>query len=81
MTDGIYINGKRPVSKKAVKDSVNAGVDIEIESTSMFGGYSGPLSGAHKGATITFVGPDPHNNRKFYGNIKWNSKKNSWTVI
>ncbi len=38
MSHGIYINGRRPKSKKAVKDAIAAGERVTLESTSMFPG-------------------------------------------
>lgn len=68
MTDGIYINGRRPKSKKEIKDAVRDAPDtVHVECTSMHGGFSGPVSEIVR--SITFVGPDPYTNRKFYGNI------------
>jgi hypothetical protein len=71
MTDGIYVGASRPTSKKAVREAINANpATVRVESTSMFGGYDGPVSDLPEGVTITFVGPDPFRDRKFYGNIK-----------
>ncbi len=76
--DGLYINGKRPVSKKAVKAAVAQDpASVAIQYTSLFQGYA-PTTGALPPATvdaltvgqrITFVGPDPYTARKFYGTI------------
>jgi hypothetical protein len=68
--DGIFVNGSRPASKKAVKEAIAANPNkVDIEGTSMFGNpYSGPVSGAPNGQ-YHFVGPDPYTNRKFYGTI------------
>ena len=69
MTDGIYLsNGRRPKSKKEIKETVASGGKVIIECTSMFGGYGGDVKYAPDG-TYTFVGPNPYNARKFYGNI------------
>lgn len=67
---GIYINGRRPTSKKALKEAVATDLDsIDVEATSLFGNeYGGPLSRALPGR-IDFVGPDPHRDRRFYGSI------------
>ena len=67
---GIFLAGyKRPKSKKEVKEAVAAGKTVVIEATSIFGNeYGGDIVDMPEG-TITFVGPDPHTNRKFYGNI------------
>jgi hypothetical protein len=70
MTQGIYINGQRPKSKKVVKEYVALYPEkVRLEATSMFGNeYDGSVENAPDG-TYTFVGPDPHRDRKFYGNI------------
>ena len=66
---GIFINGRRPKSKKEVKEAVAAGLRVSLEATSMFGNeYDGPVSEAPNG-TYSFVGPDPYRLRNFYGNI------------
>lgn len=68
---GLFISGRRPKSKKEVKDLVKAGeaAHITVEATSFFGNeYEGPLSLAPDGR-IDFVGPNPHTSRKFYGNL------------
>jgi hypothetical protein len=66
---GIFINGQRPASKKAIKEAVVAGGRVRIEATSMFGNeYDGDVSQAPDGK-YTFVGPDPYTKRNFYGTI------------
>lgn len=66
---GLYINGSRPKSKKAVKEAIAAGGRVSLEATSMFGNeYEGPVSEAPAGR-YDFVGPDPYNSRKFYGSV------------
>lgn len=65
---GVRIAGKRPATKKAIKEALrdNPGT-VTLDNTSMFGGYSGPVLAA-PGATYTIVGPDPYQ-RKYFGNI------------
>jgi hypothetical protein len=65
--DGIIAGRGWAPSKKAVKAAVADGT-ARIVSTSLFGGYSGPVTDAPDG-TYTFVGPDPYTSRKFYGTI------------
>lgn len=66
---GVFINYRRPKSKKAVKEAIAAGELVTVEATSMFGNeYDGPVAEAPPG-TITFVGPDPYRDRRFYGTI------------
>jgi len=67
--DGLYVDHRRPKSKKAVKEAVQDDpARVSIESTSMFGGFDGPLTEAPVG-TYHFVGPDPYSDRRFYGTI------------
>lgn len=64
---GIIIDGSRPKSKKQVKET--SADEIYLQGTSLFGDEkSGYLTDMPDG-TYTFVGPDPYNNRRFYGNI------------
>ena len=67
--DGIFVNYNRPKTKKAIKDAIAANpATVSIDSTSMFGGYGGPVSDAPDGS-YPFVGPDPYTKRSFYGTI------------
>jgi hypothetical protein len=69
MTQGIWVEGQRPKSKKAVKEAVAAGLDVVLEATSFFGNeYDGPLTAAPEG-TYFIVGPNPHHTRNFFGQI------------
>ncbi len=67
---GIYIDGRRPKSKKEVKETIATDpARVRVEATSLFGNdYDGPVVDAPAGS-IHFVGPDPYNARKFYGTI------------
>lgn len=67
---GIFVQGQRPKSKKAVKEAVAAGNTVRLEATSLFGNeYDGDIADAPDG-DYTFVGPDPYTSRKFYGTVK-----------
>lgn len=69
MTQGVFVNGQRPSSKKAIKEALAAGHDVSLEATSIFGNeYDGPVTSAPDGF-YTFVGPDPARSRKYYGNF------------
>ncbi len=69
MSYGIYINGRRPKSKKEVKEAIaDAGQRVRLENTSLFGGYDGDPHLAPPGK-YDFVGPDPYTKRNFYGNV------------
>lgn len=67
--DGIYINGERPKSKKVIKEMLAFDPSkVSIDATSMFGGFSGPVTEGSDGDYM-FVGPCPHTKRNFYGTI------------
>jgi hypothetical protein len=73
---GIFINGQRPKSKKAVREAVAANpATVRAEATSMFGNeFDGSLA-EYGGGTISFVGPDPYTDRRFYGTITVSAAK------
>ena len=64
---GLFLDDKRPASKKAVREAVADCPDrVRLEATSMFGGeYDGLRTFAPAGAYYA-VGPDPRTSRKFY---------------
>lgn len=69
MTQGIYVDYRRPKSKKAVKEALAAGQTVSLQATSFFGNeYDGPVDQAPDG-TYFFVGPDPERDRRFYGQV------------
>lgn len=67
---GIFMrDGQRPKSKKQIREAVAAGQDVYLEATSFFGNeYDGSVQKAPDGR-YSFVGPDPHRKRNFYGTI------------
>lgn len=67
---GLYVNARRPKTKKQVKEAVKETPDlVKLEATSVFGNeYEGSVADAPAGS-YNFVGPDPHYNRIFYGTI------------
>jgi hypothetical protein len=69
---GLFIAGARPKSKKAVKEAVaNDPRSVRAQATSLFGDeYDGPIMSLPSGASVAFVGPDPYNDRRFYGTIE-----------
>lgn len=71
MTAGIFIEGRRPKSKKAIREAIANGHILRtvVENTSMFGGFSGSIADLAVGQSITFVGPCPYTARNFYGTI------------
>lgn len=73
---GLWISGERPSSKKEVKSAITEAFamgreqEVVLEETSLFSRTGNrTLDEMAVGETITFVGPDPQRNRKFYGNI------------
>ena len=95
MTQGLFLDNRRPKSKKEVREFVRDSyqltpegddpatslMHLRIEATSMFGNeFDGPLSANRKENPITFVGPDPYSDRKFYGRIEYSQKKERWIV-
>lgn len=68
---GVFINGRRPTSKKQIKEAVAADPNtVSLEATSMFGTeYDGPVANMPEGVPAYVVGPDPYNKRNFYGTI------------
>jgi hypothetical protein len=69
---GLFIDGRRPVSKRAVKlalaDPATAH-RVTVEATSIFGNeYEGHVDTMPDGV-VHFVGPDPYTKRNFYGTI------------
>ncbi len=92
---GIFIKGRRPKSKKEIREFVRDSYyrpdspttvptrlhRLAIEATSMFDNeYDGPLSEMPHDNKVNFVGPDPRQSRKFYGTIEWSEKKEVWVV-
>lgn len=71
MTQGIFINGVRPKSKKQVKEAVTTDPStVYLEATSFFGNeYDGPITQMPEGKVCFFVGPDPERARNFFGNM------------
>ncbi len=70
MTVGLFINGRRPVSKAQVKQAVRDGQEVVLENTSWFGdGQNRLVTELAVGESVSFVGPNPYQSRKFYGTI------------
>ena len=72
---GTFVNDERPRTKKALREAImHFPEKVRLEATSLFGGeYDGPLAFAPPG-TYYVVGPDPYTSRKWYGQIKVDSK-------
>lgn len=70
--DGIFINGQRPRSKRALKEALaDDPTRVEVEWTSLFAALPSwsRVSDMPLGSSVTFVGPDPYTRRNFYGTI------------
>ena len=71
--EGLFISGRRPKSKKAVKEAVaTAPETVTVEVTSMFSDDPGGdiTEYVERKGGFTFVGPDPYTKRSFYGTVK-----------
>jgi hypothetical protein len=70
---GAYVNGVRPKSKKALRDALAAGADVEFDSTAAFGPRAGEtIYATHndiKADTLQVVGPDPYEKRDWYASV------------
>ena len=82
MTQGVYVNYRRPPTKKALREAVaDDPSTVSLEATSMFGNeYDGSLAEASTTQRFTVVGPDPYNKRNWYANIIYDQKKEAWVV-
>jgi hypothetical protein len=74
---GVTINGRRPKSKKEIKEAVANGATVRFENLSMFGGEDAVVRGGvlEPAKSVAFVGPDPHRDRKFYGTVEMRNGK------
>jgi hypothetical protein len=80
--EGIIIGTAFAASKKAIKAAVAENPsNVTIHATSAFTARNSPvrLTDMAIGQRITFVGPDPYRNRKFYGTIT-RTGENAWKV-
>jgi hypothetical protein len=71
MTQGIFISGVRPKSKKEVIETVKTNPEkVYLEATSFFGNeYDGPVIEMPENKMVFVVGPDPARKRNFYLNM------------
>lgn len=68
---GAYVGGKRPTTKKALKDTMKANpASVTFDCTSIFDKY-GTIQGDNipSGVTLSVVGPDPFGSRKWYASV------------
>lgn len=73
MSYGVFINGERPRSKKAIKEAMKeAPSSVTWQNDAAFGETAGSRFAGDRLPDMndTFVGPDPFRDRKFYGQIK-----------
>jgi hypothetical protein len=82
VSHGVFINGQRPKSKKAIKEAIANGGIVVFENTSAFGGQDLTVDGLTGllyeadgtklavSSPIAFVGPDPYRDRRFYGTVE-----------
>lgn len=72
MSYGVYIKGRTPKSKKQIKEAMRDDpASVTFYDTSFFN--PGPtFDGANvpPSTNLTFVGPNPYQDRKFYGTVK-----------
>jgi hypothetical protein len=71
---GVFVNGRRPKSKKAIKEAIADGTSVRFENTSMHGGddvivRDGVILDGTLPRGMTIVGPCPYTDRKFYGQV------------
>lgn len=64
-----YVNGQKPKTKKALRDALASGADVAFEDTS-FVNNRGCLAPDQIGPSDVIVGPDAHNQRNWYANIR-----------
>ena len=76
MAQGIWISGRRPKSKKEIKEVIAENkYRVSIEATSLYRNeFSGLAVELPLGQKVFFVGPDPYTKRNFYGTIEMTEK-------
>lgn len=70
---GAYVDGRRPKSKKAVREALaDNPLRVHFDVTSGLGSHAGRTFQGDQvplGVTLSLVGPDPYTDRRFYGSI------------
>lgn len=71
---GAAVNGRRPASKKALKEALrDAPATVEFDSTAMMGPRAGEVISATvedvAGYTLSVTGPDPYTARNWYASV------------
>jgi hypothetical protein len=71
MTQGVYVRGFRPKTKKALREAIESDPSsVSLEATSIFGNeYGGSILHMPEGKTVYIVGPDPARKRSWYANL------------
>jgi hypothetical protein len=71
MTQGVYVRGFRPKTKKALREAIATNPSgVSLEATSMSGNeYGGNIMHMPEGKTVYIVGPDPYIKRSWYANL------------
>jgi hypothetical protein len=74
---GAYVDGRRPKSKKALKEAIRDTPDkVTFDGTSGMGPqFSGGVANIPVGATLAVTGPDPYNARNWYANVSQSGGK------
>ena len=71
---GAFVDGKRPSSKKALREAVATGLYVAFDVTGAFGPLAGdvlhaPWSRSIGTHTLSVVGPDPYRKRSWYASV------------
>jgi hypothetical protein len=70
---GAFINGKRPASKKAVREALASDpASVVFDKTAgLFDGWGNlTVADLQPGVKLSLVGPDPETKRNFYGTLE-----------
>ena len=76
MTQGVFIDGRRPKFKKELKEAIESNpASVSLERTSIFGDeYGGSIVNMPGNKTVYIVGPDPYTKRSWYANLTRSGK-------
>jgi len=82
---GALVNGRRPATKKALREAVKADpASVTFDSTAMMGARAGDtiscdITDIGAGNTLSVVGPDPYTARNWYASVQVKNGKLSVT--
>ena len=65
-----YVNGRKPTSKRALRDAVKATPDAVVFQDTAMIGNRGRLTVAELTPSDVIVGPDVYSDRRWYANIR-----------